>query len=279
MKIGILTFADFHGRKQIGSSRIRGRWLAKHWPGAEMYKMGYQYDVEIYQKVYWTEHMKSSTAMKILDVCDPDWLDPDSQIREVIEHVDAITFPTKKFQEFFSQITDKPLKLIPDRIDFDVVKQNKIHKGKAKKVVWFGYSGNQGTLKQAIPTIERLGLKLTVISDNMRVGFPNLERKKLFNYIPYNEDTVNDDLVKNGDIAVLPPDPNNSYKFQFKSNNKTMHCWALGIPVAKNGSELTYYMEEENRQKEVNLMKKEVREKYDVRLSVQEYMELIASLL
>ena len=57
MKIGFLTFEQFYGRKDIGSSRIRAQWLVNHWPEAELFKMGEKYDVIIYQKVYWPENV------------------------------------------------------------------------------------------------------------------------------------------------------------------------------------------------------------------------------
>ena len=52
-KIGILTFEQFQGRQNIGSSRIRVKWPLKYWENAEEFVMGQKYDVVIYQKAYW----------------------------------------------------------------------------------------------------------------------------------------------------------------------------------------------------------------------------------
>ena len=74
MKIGILTFEQFHGRKDIGSSRIRAKWVINHWPEAEEFVFGQKYDVVIYQKAYWLEHAQEFKGLKILDICDADFL-------------------------------------------------------------------------------------------------------------------------------------------------------------------------------------------------------------
>lgn len=278
MKAGFITFEDFHIRKNIGSSRIRAKWVAKNWPGAEMYKAGKKYDVEIYQKVYWLNRLKQYPGIKILDVCDPDWLDPNSQIMEAIQHVDAITYPTAKFGEFFGQVApDVTRKQIPDRLDLSLFKAKKEHKGKAKKVVWFGYAHNQAALKQAATTLSYKNLELTIISNDIRVNLNTLARKDLVKFIKWDENTVHKEIQK-CDIAILPPHPTQAYNHQFKSNNKTITAWALGLPVAKNGEELEYYMDEKNRQKEMAQRRVEIREKYDVKLSVIDYLNVISEI-
>ena len=62
----------------------------------------------------------------------------------------------------------------------------KQHVAKAKNVVWFGYSHNQGCLQQAVPTLRKYNLRLTIISDTMRVMLRRLEDEKLFNFVQYN---------------------------------------------------------------------------------------------
>ena len=77
MKVGIVTFEKFHGRKtnSIGSSRIRAYNLVKYWEEASIYKHAKKYDVLIFQKAYWIEMAKKFEGIKILDLCDPDFLD------------------------------------------------------------------------------------------------------------------------------------------------------------------------------------------------------------
>jgi len=75
MKIRNYNFLQNNeGRKDIGSSRIRGEWLANNCGDTEIFIQGKAYDVVIYQKAYWVEHAKLFKGIKILDLCDPDWL-------------------------------------------------------------------------------------------------------------------------------------------------------------------------------------------------------------
>jgi len=280
-----ITFEDFNERDQIGSSRIRARWVAKHWDGAEMYIPGKKYDIEIYQKVYWERRLKVNPAIKILDICDPDWMErPSNQyFRKIIEYYDAITFPTKEFKKFFDKyLPNIPNKVIPDRLDLDLFDKRKVHKGTATKVVWFGYSQNQNVLHQAAATLRALKLKLTVISDDLKIYITKTEDKELFNFVKYNEDTINDELIKNGDICLLPPHRNDEgelpHKALYKSDNKTINAWALGLPVATNAEELEFYLSAENRQNESEEKWHWTRANRDVRQSVVDYLDLIASL-
>ena len=53
----------------VGSSRIRIRWLLNHWPEAEEYKIGKEYEVLIFQKVFWGSMMENFKGIKVLDLC------------------------------------------------------------------------------------------------------------------------------------------------------------------------------------------------------------------
>ena len=78
MRVGILTFGRKHGRKTgtIGSSILRGHWLQEHWEGSELWTEGRKFDAILFQKVYWKEYFDVYDGVKILDLCDPDWLGP-----------------------------------------------------------------------------------------------------------------------------------------------------------------------------------------------------------
>ena len=52
MNIKFFTFEKMHGKKNIGSTRIRVTNLLKYWPEASIYKYGEKPDVMIFQKVY-----------------------------------------------------------------------------------------------------------------------------------------------------------------------------------------------------------------------------------
>lgn len=282
MNVAFHTFQEFHGRRQIGSSRIRAKWLINHWPGAELYVPGKSYDIEIFQKVYWTKRAEQTPALKILDICDPDWVENDNVLK-MAKLVDGIAFPTSAFNEFFKGYIDKPMKIIRDRIDFNIVKQHKIHSGVATKCVWFGYSHNQDVLQQVIPALRKFNLVLTIISDGMRVFITNAEDKKYFNFVKYDEKTVNDDIIKYGDFVLLPPQlPNDfgkvNYKRMFKSDNKTTLAWGLGMPVANFFEDIEQFVDEKLRIVEADLRRAQALKEYDVRLSIMEYLDLIREL-
>ena len=273
-KIGIITFEKYLGRKGIGSSRIRGHWLIKHWPEAEEFVQGKSYDVMIYQKAYWVEHAKSFKGIKILDLCDPDFLHWTFRTKEMIEEVDAVTTSTEALAEAYRAFTDKPVICIPDRIDLDEIQTHKYHLGKAKTVSWYGYSTNFDMLRPVVPFLKKFKFNLNVISNSgftLPVGITDVT---LSNY-PFNWDTIYQDLL-DSDIVINPQSSRG--KWRFKSNNKTILAWALGLPVATNIQDLQRFKDEEERKKEQALRLQEVKDKWDIKYSVEQYKQLITSL-
>lgn len=273
MKVGFFTFEQYHNKKNIGSSRIRAEWVYKHWKDAEKYKLGKKYDAIIFQKVYMIEFCELYEGIKILDLCDPDWL----ELKPVVKMAslcDAITTSSEKIAEDVKKWVKCPVVCIPDRVDLDINKQKKIHKGRAKSIVWFGYSHNSHTLKQVVPYIKAQGLKLKVISERKDATYESLKNKygDTISWKKWNANTINDDLIKH-DFCIIPPSP--KFKDLYKSNNKTVHCWSIGLPVAKTNDELKRFVDPNERDKEAEKRLKEVKEKYDVKLSVKEYKELI----
>jgi len=273
-KVGLLTFEQFQGKgiNWAGSSRIRGRWLVKYWDDAEIFNMGSKYDVVIYQKAYWIDHAKKFTGIKILDLCDPDWMYWQYRVVEMINEVDAVTTSTEALANAIREFTDKPVVCIPDRLDLMFYKERKFHKGPAKWVVWYGYSSNFELLKPVLLFLKKFNLNLIVIADR---GFslPSSVANSIeLRNIPWSIDTVNRDILE-GDIVVNPF--SSAGKWKYKSNNKTITAWALGMPVAHDVEDLEKFIDEEERKKEVKERLQEVQEKYDVRLSVVAYKELI----
>jgi len=265
--IGILLFEQFHGRSpnSIGSSRIRGHWLVKYWDKAEIFQQGAKYDVVIFQKVYWLDYVKIFKGIKILDICDPDYLDT-VPVKEIIDNCDAVTTSTEALAEAVRQFTDKPVRCIPDRVDLETHNVQKKHQGRAKKVVWFGYSHNAETLDATISTLKRFGLKLKVISD-FRPPYSKADENVKFENETFNKEVLDCDIV------LLPKDTRP--RGRFKSNNKTLIAWALGMPVATNFDELKRFLDPLERQKEVEKRLKEIRKKWDVKKSVEEFKNLI----
>lgn len=275
MKTGIILFEQFHGRENIGSSRIRGHWIAKYWEDCEVAITGKKYDQIIYQKVYWPEHAKNFKGKKILDMCDPDWLHWSHRVKEMIEEVDAITTSTEALRIAIQQFTDKPVYYVADRLDLDVHRERKVHEGRAKLAVWFGYSSNSELVKPLLNILDNYNLDLKIISDK-DFNLPNAKKGKI-NLINtrWNPETINRELIS-GDIILNPR--SSKGRWRFKSNNKTLSAWSLGMPVADNLTDLKRFLDEDERKKESQLRLKEVKEKWDVRKSVDEYKKIFESI-
>lgn len=274
--VAFLTMERYQGRKidSVGSSRIRMRNLFKYWPEAEEFIMGKPYDVLILQKVYWKDYVKTFKGIKILDMCDPDWFEARHPIVECLQYIDAITTSTVELAKFWAQVTDKPVWYIPDRLVLEDKKPIKNHKGQgdAKTCAWYGYGNNFGALDSAILSLIKYKLNLIVISNEIYTSNLDLAEKiNLVNY-PWSINTVDDDLLK-ADIVLNPT--LNTGKWKYKSNNKTINAWALGLPVAHNSEELKRFIKEDERIKAAKEGLEEVRKYYDIRSSVSDYKALI----
>ncbi len=267
--IGLVTMEYYDHRRNgsVGSSRIRGEWIAKYWDQCEMYSTGKEYEGLIFQKAYWEEMVKNFNGKKFFDICDPDWLD-NRPVVEMIRNCNGVVTSTQALADQIKKfdIGNIPVICIPDRVDLEWSRPvREKHKGCAKSCVYFGYSGNaKVVLEPAIESLKRRGLSLTVISD--QPFYANDE------FVRYDQETVNEEIIKH-DIVLLPNAPSNNYRFQFKSNNKTIQSWALGMPVATNGTELDRFLNGKEREKERVKRLKEVKEKWDVKISVKEWQD------
>lgn len=274
---GFITYDQFHG-KHAGSSKIRAKNLIKYWKGSELFTSGREYDTVIYQKAYWKEHARNFKGTKILDICDPDWLGGD-HVREMSDLVDGITCPTQEMADFMKQF-GKPVRVIKDRHDIEEFKENKIHRGNAKMVLWFGYAQNFHALSDArvLQHLIRLGLKIKYIS-NTKVSLADDENEINFHgqekFVKYDNEnpTKNNWEMIEADFALLP----RSIKVyhRFKSDNRKSTCWLLGLPVAENLEEMERFLSEEARIKEGKEKREYAREEYNVKKSVKEMKEFI----
>lgn len=283
MKVGILTNEVYKNARKdtVGSSRIRGTWLVRHWDEAEIFEVGKKYDAVIYQKAYFLDHMRAFDGVKIFDLCDPDWLEGQPVV-EAIELCDAVTVSSVGLYNYLKQITKKPVYFIPDRVDLSLHPQKKQHTQKANSVVWFGYHTNQSLLDQTLLSLKTLGLSLTVISDLPYVpsGGTNAIVDKQWiaeniTNIKYDQETINDEIVRGGDIVMNPKSEEG--KFKYKSENKTYIAWALNMPVAKDSDDLKRLIEPEVRAKEAEACLANLREYFSVEKSVQEYKDVISA--
>lgn len=265
MTTGFITFQNYHQRRNIGSSRIRAEWVAKYMKDAEIFQQGKKYDAIVFQKAYWKEMAREFTGKKILDICDPDWLDG-AEVVAFSRHMDAITVPTQLLKEELERMTEKPVYIIPDREDLELITKRKEHSGKAKRVVWFGYHTNLHTLEGTFDTIAKLGLTLVAVTDgNLTTSICNIENIKW--------DDKADENILTADFALLPD--NLTGRGRYKSNNKTVHSWALGLPVAKTKNDMIRFLEEEERTKEADERWEQVKRDYDVKQSAKEMEQII----
>lgn len=276
--VRFFTFEAFHAKSNVGSTKIRVHNLIKYWEDAKLYKYGEKPDVLIFQKVYIGKDYKvpaTFPAVKILDICDPDWLEG-VPIKETVDAMNAITCPTEPLAEFIRQLTDKPVRVIKDRFDLTEFQSRKTHRGQAKTVVWFGYHHNASALKLAVQSIERRGLRLKVISDQdpfaSRWAFKPKEFEKHYEFVKYQPDTAYLEIQK-ADVCVLPK--MNRPQDRFKSENKTVIAQLLGLPVATTADELDKFMTAEARTKAVDTVYDTIRKEYDVKLSIKQYKDLI----
>jgi hypothetical protein len=277
-RIGIVTFEQICGRQNLGSTRLRAQGLIDHWPEAERFRIGCNYSTVIFQKVYWLEFALVFKDFKILDLCDPDLLNWNSPCIRMADACDAVTASTPQLTELISKYTSTPTYCIPDRIDFNSIggrRKDHTGNGSTKVAAWFGYSTNFPSLDCAIPDLQRCGIgKLIVITDPGRPYWPPLEAYDRIHVINYrwSPETVYDQLLEADIVLNFRLD---SGRWKYKSNNKTILAWSLGLPVAHNGAELSELMSEEARIREVKIRYEEVLRDYDVGQSVDEYKSLI----
>lgn len=278
--VNYFDFGRFHGKGSIqGSTFIRMVQMEKYWPDLSAYKYGANPDALIFQKVYVTPDYQfpaNFKGIKILDVCDSDWLD-EMMIVETCNAMDAVTCPTEELASFLKQFHDNVV-IIPDRFDLKAIPKPKAHTAKAKTVVWFGYSHNAELLKPAMGLLDELDLNLILISNDD--PFPHRfssrqDYKKWYTFIKYNEKTIYEDLKK-GDLVLLP----DGFRPQdrFKSNNKTVKANLVGLPVAKTADDVKLYLDPEKRQGWLDSELSTIQSEYDICKSVEQYKELIKNI-
>jgi len=277
MNVGIFTFSKKHGRpiERCGSSIWRGKWYVDNWPEAEYYVEGKKYDVVIFQKVWWRELYEQLDCIKVLDLCDPEWLMAGWPIVEMSYLVDAIVVASDGLYNALKPIINPDCELvwINDRVDFQ-----QFGKGMKKqytsdtvsKIGWFGYFGNgEKTLQQVIYSLREHDLKLKIISDNT-IEYPDFEQ--YIENVEFNWETLPYEML-DCDLMLNPPilSPYSKYK----SQNKTYLAWALGLPVATNGDELRELLDMVYLRGQSHRVYDLVRLEYDVKQSIKEYKDLI----
>jgi hypothetical protein len=274
-RIGFITFEKTSNRPRntMGSTRIRARWVYEQWDEAEEYQIGKEYDVLIYQKVYWEDMMQNFDGIQILDLCDPDWLEG----RDVMKYcamADAVTTSTEPLAEYIRKFVDTPVYCVPDRIKMEeMITTPKEVNEKIETAMWYGYSQNAHYLEGAVAVLKKHGVKMRLVADKPLTFGGDIEVTN----IKYNYPNVWHE-VHNADICILPETSGVDLRGIYKSNNKTICAWACGTPVARTLEDFERLLTKEAREQEMEKRAKEIQDKWLVKYSVDQYKEILNAL-
>jgi hypothetical protein len=248
-----------------GSQRLRCDWLAPL-VNADIYDRTQdleKYDVIIYQKTYITNEVrviaeKYKHKLQIFDLCDPEhWFRKDL-VQYMVDRCKLITCSNQWLADELSKAFNREVTVIPDRQNLDFYKVKKVHEDVPIKLVWFGYSDNFYLVKPYLEEIRERQIPIFVIGD-----YPVNNGV----FYQWSLDSFCSIIIK-GDVVFNPTTP-------WKSNNKTTTAWALNMPVATNIEEVDRFLDYNERVKESQLKIQEVNEKWDIKLSANELLELI----
>lgn len=271
---GYIPFNYFQSSWNVaGSTWLRFAQINALDNNFERWIQGKKYDNLIFQKSYWPEMMALFEGPKILDLCDPDWFSEELDILEICKGVHAITCSSPELTELMKgYLPDKIVEHVPDRLNIDSFPPpRKKHEGKPKEAVWFGYIHNaHETLGQLVSFLSDNGLNLTIIS-NVPYEQEDYVLGVEYRFIQYDRTTVYDHL-KEADVVLNPR--SGRAPFRYKSNNKSLISWQLGIPVAVTTNDLERLMDPVERNREVEEKQAIVVQDYDIRQSIGQYKSL-----
>jgi hypothetical protein len=277
MKVSIVSWERFNYRPfgSIGSSMIRSRWLAEKWDEATEWKHGDKFDVLILQKVYWKDMVEDFKGVKILDMCDPDWMNMEQtscKLMEFAQHIDAITCSTDELTNVVKRwVKHIPVITIADRLNLDYFTVKKEHKERAKAVVWFGYYHKaKEVLNYVLPSLKKRDLGLYVISNSEFI--PDNDYGVPISNIQWTPNNAFMD-IQSGDFVINPPSPLRDLRF--KSNNKTIMSWALGMPVVNTADDMDRFLDPLERTREAEKRQSEILSLWDIKYSIEQYKALI----
>jgi hypothetical protein len=281
IRIGVLASEQIKSKYDVGSSRIRAQWLVDNWSAAEYFRIGQRYDAIIFQKAYWLAYAACYSGVKILDLCDPDFLHWRSKCIPMARLCDAVTTPTSKLADALRRQVDKPIVVIPDRLDLRhfTTEARPKKRIRGRTAAWFGYSNNYASLDACVLDLVAAGItRLVVISDApalYSLPQPLCGALALDRYL-WNFDILAHYLA---DVDIIVNYGLQHGRWIYKSNNKTLFGWAHGFPVAHDRCELGRLLCEAAAREEVVCRQRELQDQYDVKLSVIQYTNLIDSIL
>ena len=309
-----IKLADSYSKEKKGylaSSRIRGHWLAENWSQADdffypeefpqyqddffnpenQFKILKDYEVVIFNKTYeWrlAKMLKKNGQIVIVDFCDPDFLLSHSSEQRVadclktLQYADTAVVNGEAIKKELSKVYKGRIDIIPDRIDLESCKPQKLkHNKELKNIVWYGYSENLRVLEPYLKQIINMGLYITIISDKF---FENLfligckyDPKERINFKFWHPESINKRIIK-CDVVFVGKDKN-PYLSKFKSDNRAELGYALGMPVAWDINDLKSFKDYNIRVSDAKEGQYNVRRFKDIRHSVYEYDQIIKILL
>lgn len=278
-RVGIIPGSYFAPRQKIeGSSWLRAYQLAGVSPNYMLWEHGMDYDALIFQKAYWPEMMDLFKGPKILDLCDPDWYRENVDIISLGNKVQAVTCSSAALTDLVAQyFPDKPVVCVPDRLDLTSFPPSRpLHRGRAKHAVWFGYIHNaHETLPSMASMLEQSRLRLTIISNAPYEQNDAIAALHPL-YVPYDSKRLFYHL-RHADM-VLNPRSDRAY-FRYKSLNKSLISWQMGVPVAVEPSDIECLMDADARNREVACRQRIVAREYDIQQTVVQYNHVFEDII
>ena len=293
IKAGFVTYQNaFKG--EVASTRIRVTWPLKYMDAivTEDESKLNECNIVIFQTRYSKSDVELARRLKakgkkiISDFTDPHWLKEyqamDNNFVEMVGLSDLVTLPTDSLAETFKQYFNKPVRILKDRIDLDLYNEVKEHKDKKSlRILWYGSRGNLASIELARDDLEKLGSEIDVTlvclydyCDKFKIKpFENVKLEVL----EWTNQKVIDELLKS-DIAINPRF--NNWK-SYKSNNKTITAWALGIPCVERDfyNQIKQFLDYKKRNEEGKRVRQIVEKEYDVRETAREWEEIFSSVL
>jgi len=249
MKTGFLK----HGSIVSPSTRIRVDFIAKYIENAIASNNTDDLkdcDAVIFQKRYKTgdvefaRELKKAGKIVIFDLTDPVWHkdypgvyfpvtnDSKEDFEAIIGLADLLIFCTDRLCEMFLETYPgfSNTRVIADSIDLELHDRIKRHTVKDKYIIlWHGSKFNIPLINIARDDLEKLYKKIdfdfVIVHEHGGKEIEPFSFKT--EYKIWDITTINDEILK-ADITINPH-PENSYK----SNNKTVKSWALGIPCVE----------------------------------------------
>jgi hypothetical protein len=276
-----------NGPIEWASARYRAYWVAEQMDDAAVVEGKKvvqlpEADNYVFAKsinVAAVEELKRQGKRVFWDVCDPmHWFSPQSA-RRMCELADGVVASNEGLANDLSEWAGRDVITIPDRLKVEHYNRQRQHEGvDPVRFIWFGSAQNRETLLPAYIVLERLAangynVELTVMDDK-----PNLDMRYgpscpvyMTKWALRNEV----ETLANHDIAILPPYPGEWG--DVKSNNKHLTAWACGLPVVDGLDfiETVMMMDWHRRQEQADNGLKIVRDLYDIRLSSEEWGQIL----